>query len=177
MALKGFIAGRGDPAAETPKDTPRPTAPPPRATRSEEPVSCIDAGTELVGTIRCGETLRVDGSIEGEIHCKKDLIVGQEARLHAAIEAAEVSVAGEVKGDISASSKITLRATARVVGDLSTPGIVIEEGAKLEGRIHIGAELKPEAATGSAAQSERKAEAPSGQSPPPKASRPASATV
>ena len=52
-------------------------------------------------------------------------------------------IAGEVKGDIEAKRKITLEGTARVTGDLATPGIVIEEGAKLEGRIVIGGEEQP----------------------------------
>ena len=146
-------------------------------TRSEEPASFFDESTELVGTIHCQEILRVDGRIEGAIRCEKALIVGQAARLDAAIEAAEVSVAGEVKGDITATRKITLQATARVVGDLSTPGIVIEEGAKLKGRIHIGAELKPEAPPERAAASEPKAQAASAQSPAPKAPRPPSTSV
>jgi cytoskeletal protein CcmA (bactofilin family) len=49
-----------------------------------------------------------------------------------------VIVDGEVHGDIDAQSEITLRRTARVHGDLTTEGIVIERGAKLEGRITIG---------------------------------------
>ena len=49
-------------------------------------------------------------------------------------------IAGDVKGDIEAKRKVTLESSGRVTGDLSTPGIVIEEGAKLEGRIVIGGE-------------------------------------
>ena len=51
-----------------------------------------------------------------------------------------ILVSGEVKGNIVAKRKITLNRTARVTGDLATPGIVIEEGAKLEGKIVIGAD-------------------------------------
>ena len=45
-----------------------------------------------------------------------------------------------VEGDIAARRKITLERTAVVIGDLTTPGIVIEEGAKLKGRIVIGSD-------------------------------------
>jgi cytoskeletal protein CcmA (bactofilin family) len=52
----------------------------------------------------------------------------------------EVQISGVVEGDITARRKITLEKTAVVKGDLNTPGIVIEEGAKLKGRIVIGSE-------------------------------------
>ena len=141
MAFKDLMGGR----EETIEARPSPAPPVQRPARTVAPATCIDATSELKGTLRCRETLRIDGRIEGELHCEKNVIVGQGASIRAAIDAAEVTIAGEVKGDITASRKITLEATARVIGDLCTPGIVIEEGAKLEGRIMIGAEEKAEA--------------------------------
>ena len=141
MALKDLMGGREEPIER--RQAPAP--PVQRPARTVSPATCIDATSELKGTLRCRETLRIDGHIEGELHCEKNVIVGQGAIIRAAIDAAEVAVAGEVKGDITASRKITLEPTARVIGDLCTPGIVIEEGAKLEGRIMIGAEEKAEA--------------------------------
>ena len=77
-----------------------------------------------------------------------------------------------VKGDIVARRKITLQKTARVTGDLRTPGIVIEEGAKLEGRIVIGADApeapRAEKPARAAAPATRKA-SPSPTPPPPTA--------
>ena len=60
------------------------------------------------------------------------------AKVEASIQADSILISGEVKGNIVAKRKITLNRTARLTGDLSTPGIVIEEGAKLEGQIVIG---------------------------------------
>ena len=141
MAFKDLMGGREEPIEQKQA----PAQPMQRPARTVAPATCIDATSELKGTLRCRETLRIDGHIEGELHCEKNVIVGQGATIRAAIDAAEVAVAGEVKGDITASRKITLEPTARVIGDLCTPGIVIEEGAKLEGRIMIGAEEKAEA--------------------------------
>jgi cytoskeletal protein CcmA (bactofilin family) len=109
------------------------------------PSTSIDATTQLSGELRCEETIRIDGRVKGEIRCEKTVIVGQAARVEATIQADSVAISGEVKGDITAKRKITLESTARVTGDLATPGIVIEEGAKLEGRIVIGAEQRPAA--------------------------------
>ena len=81
----------------------------------------------------------------------------------------EIVTSHEVKGDITASRKITLKRSARVVGDLNTPGIVIEEGAKLEGRIMIGSDEKPEAQDAKAPRPEPKhaAARPAAKTPPP----------
>jgi cytoskeletal protein CcmA (bactofilin family) len=128
--------------------------------RSVAPSTSVDATTELEGTLRCSETLRVDGRIVGEIECEKAVLIGQGGRVHAGIEADEVSVAGIVEGDITARRKVTLERTAVVVGDLTTPGIVIEEGAKLKGRILIGSDAEAEDVVAEA-RSKSTSEAPS----------------
>jgi cytoskeletal protein CcmA (bactofilin family) len=142
MALKDFMAGweRGlEPAQQAPK--PLPAASP--APRTVAPASSVDASSELEGRLRCKQTLRIDGCIKGEVECEKTVLVGEGARVFASIAADEVQIAGLVEGDIAARRKITLQRTAVVSGDLTTPGIVIEEGAKLKGRILIGSDAVP----------------------------------
>ena len=139
MALKNLM---GKSTADVARE--RAVEPAPKAaipgSRSVAPVTSIDATTQLTGKIHCKETIRIDGRLKGEVRCDKSVIIGEEGKLDATIEADEVVVSGTVKGNIAAKRKITLKETARVTGDLATPGIVIEEGAKLEGRIVIGAE-------------------------------------
>lgn len=150
MALKDFMA-RGERGIETtttnasaPKvEPPRPTLAASPAPRTVAPSTSVDASTELEGRLRCKETLRIDGQIKGEIECDKTVLVGEGARVLASITADEVQIAGIVEGDIIARRKITLARTAAVKGDLTTPGIVIEEGAKLQGRIVIGSDAEP----------------------------------
>ncbi len=108
--------------------------------RTVAPATAIDATTHLTGKLRCKEALRIDGRVKGEVRSEKSVIIGEGAVVEAAIHADAVVIAGEVKGDIAAKRKITLERTARVSGELCTPGIVIEEGAKVEGRIVIGAD-------------------------------------
>jgi cytoskeletal protein CcmA (bactofilin family) len=110
------------------------------APRTVAPVTSVDATTDFEGKLRCKETLRIDGRIQGEVECEKAVLVGEGATVKARIEAEEVKISGRVEGDIAARRKITLERTAVVTGDLTTPGIVIEEGAKLKGRIVIGSD-------------------------------------
>ena len=70
-------------------------------------------------------------------------VLGSDYRELGGLDQRIAAVAGEVKGNITARRKITLEPTAVVNGNLCTPGIVIQEGAKLEGRIVIGSEEAP----------------------------------
>lgn len=140
MALKDFM-GKTETLDPVATGAPAPTIQ--LAGRSPAPATFLDASTQFKGTLRCSESLRIDGGVEGEVHCDHAVAIGEPARVRASIEADSIVIAGEVEGDITARSKITLERTARVTGDLSTPGIVIQEGAKLEGRIMIGTDDKP----------------------------------
>jgi cytoskeletal protein CcmA (bactofilin family) len=156
MALKNFLGGNQDvdqkPGTRTPASSESPAALKPAASNA----TFIDSYTQIEGTLRCKETLRIDGQVSGQVHCEKSVLVRHGAKVTADIVAESVQISGEVSGNISARRKITLDSTARVEGDLATPGIVIEEGAKLKGRIVIGSETgRPEKAQSAAASSAR----------------------
>jgi cytoskeletal protein CcmA (bactofilin family) len=144
MALKDFMARNQGPEPTRPE--PSSAAAPRPATQSPAYTASLGPTITLTGELRCGESLRIDGSVKGEVHCDQLLTIGEKGSIFASIEGDTVVIAGEVKGDITARRKITLEATARVTGDLTTPGIVIQEGARLEGRIMIGGGPPPEAA-------------------------------
>lgn len=142
MTLRGFMA-KVERGIETAEEMPRPLLPAAPAPRPVSPSTSVDASSELEGRLRCKQTLRIDGFIKGEIECEKAVLVGECAKVYASIAADEVEIAGLVEGDIAARRKIVLERTAIVIGDLTTPGIVIEEGAKLKGRIVIGSDAEP----------------------------------
>ena len=163
MALKDLMARA--PAPEPVRSEPQPVAVPRPAPSSPVQTTHLGAASAISGQLRCMESLRIDGKLKGEIFCDQTLTVGESASIQAAIEGDTVIIAGEVQGDITAHRKITLERTARVTGDLCTPGIVIQEGAMLEGRIMIGGGPSPEA--------ERTAGAPAPAARPPETPKPA----
>lgn len=81
--------------------------------------------------------LRIDGKFEGESLLVDQLMVGPEARVKTNIIAASVVVEGIVIGNISSSSRILLLPTARVLGDIKTPELIIQDGVVLEGKCTI----------------------------------------
>ncbi len=107
---------------------------------SSAPLGLTIIGKAMVirGQIRSREDLHVDGQVDGSLdvaNCR--LTVGTSGRVGAGATAREVDVLGSVNGDVEASKKITIRKGGRLVGDLRTPGIVIEDGAYFKGKIEI----------------------------------------
>lgn len=101
-------------------------------------LAVIGKGMVIRGQITSKESMYVDGEVDGSFtlpDCR--LTIGPNGRVDAKVKAREVEVMGNVSGDMEASKKITIRKGGRLVGDLRTPGIVIEEGAYYKGKIEI----------------------------------------
>jgi cytoskeletal protein CcmA (bactofilin family) len=104
----------------------------------------LGKGAHIRGRIAGDGDLRVDGSISGDIALKGDLIVSDGAEIVADVQARAVVVEGALEGDISATSSVAIRASARVSGAIRGTSISIEEGANVSGRIDAEFELPPE---------------------------------
>ncbi len=94
----------------------------------------VGAGTTLTGETSFQAMLRVDGHLTGRVSSETGtLIVGGSGQVDANIAVAAAVVNGIVNGDIVASEKLQLGRTARVVGNIQSPRLVLEDGAVLEG--------------------------------------------
>ena len=94
----------------------------------------IGSGTVLTGETTFQAMLRVDGHLTGSIASENGtLIVGSTGRVDANIHVAAATINGTVNGDIIASERLELGRTARIVGNVQSPRLVIEDGAVLEG--------------------------------------------
>src|SRR5713226_6604789 len=102
----------------------------------------------IKGQIFSREDLTIDGEVEGSVELHEHrLTVGPNGKLQAGVKAREIVVLGSVHGNVEASDKIDSRKDARLVGDIKTARIVIEDGAYFKGSIDI---VKPEPAKSSA---------------------------
>jgi cytoskeletal protein CcmA (bactofilin family) len=98
----------------------------------------IGPAITINGELSSDESLRVDGHITGSINLREaELTVGQSARVEADVRSLRVLVLGTVNGDITASERIELGATANVTGNLSANKVVIVEGARFTGRVDM----------------------------------------
>jgi len=134
------------------ENLPKPETPPrpPEPAREGIPIQTYSARTADAGAARIGksvvvkgqifsrEDLYVDGEMEGTLELPEHRVtIGPNGKLRASIKAREVVIAGNVQGNIEASDKIDIRKDARLVGDIRTARIVIEDGAYFKGSIDI----------------------------------------
>jgi cytoskeletal protein CcmA (bactofilin family) len=94
----------------------------------------VGNGTVLTGETNFQAMLRIDGHLTGRVSSENGtLIVGSTGKVDANIAVAAAIISGTVNGDIVVSEKLELGRTARVVGNIQAPRLVIEDGAILEG--------------------------------------------
>ena len=106
----------------------------------------IGKAVKIVGQIFSKEDLFVDGDVEGTVEAlEHKLTIGPHGTVHATVKAREVVAQGTVQGNVEATDKIEIRKDAKLVGDIRTARIIIEDGAYFKGSIDI---VKPEPAKG-----------------------------
>jgi len=100
----------------------------------------LDAGSRISGKLSFETPARIDGQVDGEINAKDSLTIGESAVVAAQIKADSVVVAGKVSGDIVAIRRIEIRPSAKVLGNITAPTLVINEGALFEGHCAMQSE-------------------------------------
>jgi len=105
-------------------------------------MATIGKSVKVVGQIFSKEDLYVDGDLEGSVEAlEHKLTIGPNGTVHAGIKAREVLALGTIHGNVEATEKIEIRKDAKLVGDIRTARIIIEDGAYFKGSIDI---VKPE---------------------------------
>jgi cytoskeletal protein CcmA (bactofilin family) len=90
------------------------------------------------GQIFAREDLTIDGEVEGTVECHEHrLTIGPNARVQAGLKAREIVIHGSIQGNVEAADKIDIKKEAKLVGDIKTSRIVIEDGAYFKGSIDI----------------------------------------
>jgi len=90
------------------------------------------------GQIFSREDLTIDGEVEGTVELQEHrLTVGPNGKVMASVKAREIVVLGTIHGNVEATDKIDIRKDAKLVGDIKTVRIVIEDGAYFKGNIDI----------------------------------------
>src|ERR1700728_3351208 len=117
------------PVSSTPYRTPEPDS---------RNAATIGKSVKIVGQIVTKEDLYVDGDVEGTIESLENKVtVGPNRRVQANSRAREVIILGQVQGNVETSDKVDIRKDAKLVGDIVTARISIEDGALFKGSIDI----------------------------------------
>lgn len=100
----------------------------------------LEVSAAMQGTLSFKDpiNLRISGRFEGTLETLGNLIIGEKAQVEAQISGDSITVAGRVRGKIVAKQQLRLIAPARVTGDVTTPRLMIEDGAVLNGAVQMG---------------------------------------
>ena len=102
--------------------------------QTEDKTINIEAGMQGNLKFTGPVNLRLNGEFEGDLEARGVLIIGEKANVKAkTVKGDNITISGKVEGDVICSKRLELSASARVIGNVETPTLVIAEGALLKG--------------------------------------------
>ncbi len=101
--------------------------------------SIIGEGTRFKGEFDLNGLLRIDGDFSGVIRTKGKVLVGQNGRAECTLHAGTVVIGGVVRGEVFSTEKVIILSTGLMLGNITTPRLIVEEGVILNGSCTITA--------------------------------------
>ncbi len=98
-----------------------------------EAETIVSQGMRIEGELKSSGSIRIDGIVSGKIHTAHDLTVGPNAQIDADLIAANATIDGVVKGNITVKGTLAILGSAKVIGNLSCQTLSISDGAYFSG--------------------------------------------
>ncbi len=99
----------------------------------------IGSSISIKGDVEGDEDLLIEGRIEGEIKLRKNnVVVGGSGRVKADIYGKTISVEGQVEGNLTGDERVIVRDSGHVEGNIRSPRVTLEDGARFRGSIDMG---------------------------------------
>lgn len=105
-------------------------------------VTFITKGTEIKADMFCKDDIRVAGFIKGQVETKQKLFLAESGKIEGTVLSTEADISGKVHGDVRGSTKLTLRSSAVIQGQIFTKKITIENGAQIKGALQVGPDIE-----------------------------------
>ncbi len=109
-----------------------------KAGQAKDPgVTILTAGCHFTGKLYCRGATRIGGTIEGQIVAEGLLVIEDEAAVTGDVDAEDVVVHGRVEGKIEGRNRIEFCSTADVHAEVTTPSLVVHDGALFNGKTNM----------------------------------------
>jgi cytoskeletal protein CcmA (bactofilin family) len=105
---------------------------------SNASINIISESTSIKGDIIANGDTRIDGELVGNITSKGRLVVGPNGKITGEISCNNVEVSGFIKGKVEASELLTMKASAKIEGDIIAGKLSVEPGATFTGTCAMG---------------------------------------
>lgn len=100
-------------------------------------VTVIAPDTVFKGVITGKDTLRISGTVHGDIDCRRMVWVDRSGNVNGNVTARRVIIEGEVNGDIKTAERVEIRSNGRMVGNIYAANITIDQGCFFDGEARI----------------------------------------
>jgi len=97
----------------------------------------VGEGTTFEGKIVSQASIRIEGRVIGDILCDGDLTIGEKAVVESNVKARNITIAGEVQGDVVAMNKLSITASGKLFGNIESSAFTIEAGGIFTGTSHM----------------------------------------
>ena len=105
-------------------------------------VNLIGSGTTIEGDIKSTGDIRIDGNLIGSLNTKGKLVIGSTGSIDGEIICQNADISGNIKGKITVTELLSLKATSKLTGDIIANKLAIEPGANFSGSCSMGAVIK-----------------------------------
>ena len=105
-------------------------------------INLIGSGTTIIGDINSNGDIRIDGTLKGNISISGKLVVGASGNIEGNINCQNADVSGDIQGKVNVSELLSLKASAKLFGDIVAGKLAIEPSATFAGTCSMGAVVK-----------------------------------
>lgn len=103
-----------------------------------EDTTVISSGMKVEGKVSSSGSIRLDGTIQGDIDCEGNVTIGEQGKVYGKVDGLSITIGGKVEGEIKAKEKLILESKANLKGDVFTKILVVESGAHFDGKSNMG---------------------------------------
>ena len=112
-----------------------------------EDTTVISSGMKVEGKVSSSGSIRLDGTVQGDIDCQGNVTIGEQGKVYGKVDGLSITIGGKVEGEIKAKEKLILESKANLKGDIFTKILVVESGARFDGKSNMGGSSSSENST------------------------------
>ena len=101
-------------------------------------INIINEGTLIKGDVNAAGDIRIDGELNGNINAKGRLVIGPKGKVEGQIHCSTIEISGYIKGKITVTDLLTMKASAKINGEILAGKLSVEPGALFTGTCNMG---------------------------------------
>jgi len=103
-----------------------------------EEITIISHGVKVEGKVSSNGSIRLDGTVQGDLSCQGNVTIGDQGEVFGKVDGQVITIGGKVEGMVNAKEKLILESKADLKGDVFTKILVVEAGARFDGKSNMG---------------------------------------